>query len=387
MTRSERQRGVQHSQHAGMDPPGEVAKQSAFDNVATQNISRGSFAYVDQRGVSASEHGRPVQHALLLFNAESFPACSSAGRGMSTRRPSAPIRFCAPASTGNPGVRGAYALRFTSQQHCCLSGNTVVRVEKPMTVTTNDIEARLAAVLEEAFEAGVGIYNERGFKRRIGYGNRPAVIHIDLANAWTRPGHPFTCAGMDQIIPNVQRINDAARAKGVPVFYTTNVYRNRDAASGTNDMGLWYSKIPTETLPADSYWAQIDDRIAPAEGEVVIEKNRASAFPGTNLELFLTSNRIDTLIVTGATAAGCVRHTVEDAIAKGFRPIIPRETIGDRVPGVVQWNLYDIDNKFGDVESTDSVVQYLNDLPQFSETVPKTLSDPQPEVQAPSDPA
>jgi nicotinamidase-related amidase len=262
------------------------------------------------------------------------------------------------------------------------------RVETPMTTETfNDIEARLAAVLEEAFEAGTDIYNERGFKRRIGYGNRPAVIHIDLANAWTRPGHPFSCPGMEEIIPNVQRINEAARAKGVPVFYTTNVYRNRDATSGTNDMGLWYSKIPTETLPADSYWAQIDDRIAPAEGEVVIEKNRASAFPGTNLELFLTSNRIDTLIVTGATAAGCVRHTVEDAIAKGFRPIIPRETIGDRVPGVVQWNLYDIDNKFGDVESTDSVVEYLNRLPQFEDTVPKTLSDPQPEVAAPADPA
>lgn len=74
--------------------------------------------------------------------------------------------------------------------------------------------------------------------------------------------------------------------------------------------------------------------------------------------------------MTGATASGCVRHTVEDAIAKGFCPIIPRETVGDRVPGVVQWNLYDIDNKFGDVESTDSVVQYLKVLPQFDQTVP-----------------
>ena len=53
----------------------------------------------------------------------------------------------------------------------------------------------------------------------------------------------------------------------------------------------------------------------------------------------------------------------------------------------MQWNLYDIDNKFGDVESTDSVVEYLNRLPQFEDTVPKTLSDPQPEVATPADPA
>ncbi|WP_260849459.1 hypothetical protein [Kocuria marina] len=53
----------------------------------------------------------------------------------------------------------------------------------------------------------------------------------------------------------------------------------------------------------------------------------------------------------------------------------------------MQWNLYDIDNKFGDVESTDSVVDYLNGLPRFEDTVPKNLSDPQSEVLAPANPA
>ena len=56
------------------------------------------------------------------------------------------------------------------------------------------------------------------------------------------------------------------------------------------------------------------------------------------------------MIITGVTMAGCVRHTTEDAIAEGFRPIVVREAVGDRVPGVVEWNLFDIDSKFGDVE-------------------------------------
>ena len=58
----------------------------------------------------------------------------------------------------------------------------------------------------------------------------------------------------------------------------------------------------------------------------------------------------NTVIITGVTAAGCVRHRVEDAIAEGFRPIIVKEAVGDRVPGVVAWNLFDMDSKFGDVE-------------------------------------
>ena len=68
------------------------------------------------------------------------------------------------------------------------------------------------------------------------------------------------------------------------------------------------------------------------------------------------------MILTGVTMAGCVRHTTEDAIAEGFRPIVVREAVGDRVSGVVQWNLFDIDAKFGDVEPLERVISYLQGL-------------------------
>ena len=73
---------------------------------------------------------------------------------------------------------------------------------------------------------------------------------------------------------------------------------------------------------------------------------------------------VDTVIVTGTTASACVRNTVEDAIADGFRPIVPRETVGDRILGAVEWNLFDIDAKFGDVEPLEKVLAYLksNDI-------------------------
>jgi N-carbamoylsarcosine amidase len=77
------------------------------------------------------------------------------------------------------------------------------------------------------------------------------------------------------------------------------------------------------------------------------------------------ANGIDTVIITGVTMAGCVRHTTEDAIAEGFRPIVVREAVGDRVPGVVEWNLFDIDSKFGDVESVDDVVAYLDGIEPY----------------------
>jgi nicotinamidase-related amidase len=218
----------------------------------------------------------------------------------------------------------------------------------------------LEQALEQAFAADSTIYQQRGFQRRVGFGERPALVHIDLANAWTRPGHPFSCDGMDTIIPAVQRLNAAGRPLGIPIAYTTTAYQTTEGPN--SDMGLWNRKIPLEALKVGTEAVQIDDRIAPEPGELVIVKKRASALHGTNLSSYLNAHGVDTVILTGVTMAGCVRHTAEDAIAEGFRPIIVREAVGDRVPGVVLWNLFDIDAKFGDVESLDTVVDYLESL-------------------------
>ncbi len=226
---------------------------------------------------------------------------------------------------------------------------------------------QIEAALQTIFAADTGIYQSRGFQRRVGFGRSPALIHIDLANAWTRPGHAFSCDGMEVIIPAVQRLNEAARAKQVPIVYTTTAYA---VTAGPNtDMGIWHHKIPVEQLQLGSDEVAIDERIAPLAGEQVIVKKRASAFHGTYLSGFLKASGVDTVVITGVTMAGCVRHTTEDAIAEGFRPIVVREAVGDRVPGVVEWNLFDIDSKFGDVEPLERVLAYLEELEPAQQTV------------------
>jgi nicotinamidase-related amidase len=218
----------------------------------------------------------------------------------------------------------------------------------------------ITGALETIFSADSQVYQGRGFQRRIGFGAWPALINIDLANAWTRPGNPFTCEGMEVIIPGVQQLLASARAKGVPIVFTTTAYA---VTEGPNtDMGLWHHKIPVEVLQLGTDAVAIDERIAPEPGEHVVVKKFASAFHGTNVAALLRAAGVDTVIVTGVTMAGCVRHTVEDALGLGFRPIVVRECVGDRVAGVVEWNLFDIDAKFGDVEPLETVLDYLAHL-------------------------
>ena len=165
----------------------------------------------------------------------------------------------------------------------------------------------------------------------------------------------------EQIIPGVQRLNAAARAKRVPIIYTTTAFCSRF------DMGAFPLKTPFEDLMLGTPATEIDARIAPEDGvDTVIVKKRPSAFAGTHLGGILRAGRIDTLICTGVTMASCVRHTVEDALGEGFRSVVVRECVGDRVPAAIEWNLFDLDMKYCDVEPLERVLGHLNSLEPFT---------------------
>ena len=164
------------------------------------------------------------------------------------------------------------------------------------------------------------------------------------------------------IIPGVQRLLEAARAKRIPIVYTTTAFCSRF------DMGAFPLKKPFEDLMLGSPATEIDDRVALEEGvDTLIVKKRPSAFAGTHLGGILRAGGIDTLICTGVTMASCVRHTVEDALGEGFRTVLVRECVGDRVPAAIEWNLFDLDMKYCDVEPLERVLAYLADLEPFEE--------------------
>jgi len=220
-----------------------------------------------------------------------------------------------------------------------------------------DMDQEIKAALDKVFAADTALYQNRGFQRRIGWGKKPALVNIDLANAWTREGNAFTCEGIDTILQATQEVLAAFRARGLPIVFTTTAY---DIVEGEHtDMGLWGKKIPAEVLKVGSEAVEIDERLERRDDEMLIVKKQASAFRGTNLNSYLNACGVDTIVVTGTTASACVRATVEDAIADGFRPIVVRECIGDRIAGAVEWNLYDIDAKFGDVEPLQAVLDHL----------------------------
>jgi maleamate amidohydrolase len=194
-----------------------------------------------------------------------------------------------------------------------------------------------------------------GFHGRAGFGRRPALLVVDVNVGFTDPRSPLVC-DLDEVVAAIGRLLAETRGAGLPVVYTTVSYD--EAARRT--AATFIEKVPALlTLEAGSRWVEIDPRLAPLPGEPVLNKLFASAFFGTPLASFLAAERCDTVIVTGASTSGCVRATVVDALQHGYRPVVPREAVGDRNPAAHDANLYDMDAKYADVVSLEETLAQL----------------------------
>ena len=199
-------------------------------------------------------------------------------------------------------------------------------------------------------------FRQRGFGLRIGFGERPALIVIDMLKAFTNPDMMLG-ANLDAQIAAIQPLLTLAHERNIPVIFSTVMYSEADF----KDAGIWALKQKgVVTLKAGSDGVDVDPRLDLRPGDSLLVKKYASCFFGTDLVPRLLSRQVDTLIITGCTTSGCVRATAVDAVQTGLRPMVVREAVGDRSVSAHEQSLFDLNAKYADVVSLDETVQYLN---------------------------
>ena len=204
-------------------------------------------------------------------------------------------------------------------------------------------------------QADEEFFQQRGFGIKIGFGERPALIVIDMLKGFTDPAMPLG-ASLDNELEAQKPLLQVAHARRIPVIFSTVVYDEAEA----KDAGIWGLKMKGSlTLAAGSEAVKIDPRLDMRAGDILLAKKYASCFFGTDLVARLNSRRIDTLIITGCTTSGCVRATAVDAVQNGFRPMVVREAVGDRSAAAHAQSLFDLNAKYADVVSLDETLQYL----------------------------
>jgi maleamate amidohydrolase len=197
-------------------------------------------------------------------------------------------------------------------------------------------------------------YTAAGFGRALEPGRTPALVLVDLVEAYFNPDAELYM-GTDDCLASAARVLAAAREAGIPVVHTRVSF-----AAGGVDGGPFFRKIAAlRHFVGDGPLGAIRPEVAPLPEEIVLVKQYASSFFGTSLSSTLTGLGVDTLIIVGVSTSGCIRATAVDAIQNGYIPLVVRDAVGDREPGPHEANLFDLQAKYAEVVSEATVLDYL----------------------------
>ena len=200
------------------------------------------------------------------------------------------------------------------------------------------------------------------YRREVRVGPKPAILAIDLYNKAYQGGdrpvvevnrlYSGSCgANAWAALEPTRRLFGAARRAAVPIVYTT---RHAD----TGGVRSTHRKMAAE---AEELY-HIKAELAPEPGELVVYKERASAFFGTPLVAHLRMAGIESLIVVGESTSGCVRASTVDAYSFGFPTVLVEECTYDRSVMSHKINLFDLHHKYAGVMHLDEVLRHLEGL-------------------------
>ena len=204
------------------------------------------------------------------------------------------------------------------------------------------------------------------YRRQIFVGPNPALLAIDLYEVVYAGGplppaklaksHPNSCGEYAfAAIEPTRQLLAAARAAGLPVFYSTGDTR---AASRPGFVAATKRKRP----PVNPVDYAIRPEFKPEPNDVVITKQRASVFFGTPLMAHLTQLGVQSLIICGESTSGCVRASAVDAYSNGFHVVLVEECCFDRSLLSHKVNLFDMHHKYADVMHIEEVLAHLDGL-------------------------
>ena len=216
------------------------------------------------------------------------------------------------------------------------------------------------------------VFAVSGYGRRAGFGQRPAILVIDV-------NYNFVGDKPEPILESVKRFRNSCgqegwdgvqrireilietRKKHLPTFYTT----GHDGGTNTVAFGGWQAKNSRSAENLTEDWDKgnhIPEEIAPQTGDIVVRKQKPSAFFGTPLMSMLNEVHADSVLVTGTTTSGCVRASVIDAFSYNLKVSVIEECVFDRGQASHKINLFDMAMKYADVISLNEATEYIRGL-------------------------
>ena len=160
-----------------------------------------------------------------------------------------------------------------------------------------------------------------------------ALLIVDMMNDHIHPdGAAMRYLGeadRTTVVGNAERLLHAMRARSQPVVHVRNEYRWDNLDCGTTEARLRQRPLPpgVPNKIIGTWGAQIIDELTPSEVEPVIVKKNQSAFWFTPLDLVLRRLGVDTCVIVGGAAGGCLNDTVREGVGYGYAFQVVRDAV------------------------------------------------------------
>lgn len=157
---------------------------------------------------------------------------------------------------------------------------------------------------------------------------RTALLLMDY-----QPGIVERVPEPEALIERAQTALAAARAAGATVGYVRVAFT--DAEMEAMPEGAPMARVrqmPREFVHADEPTTEVDPRVAPRDGDIVVRKTRVGAFGTTDLDEQLRARGIDTLVLAGISTSGVMISTVCDAHDRDYRLFVLADATADPEP-------------------------------------------------------
>ncbi len=207
---------------------------------------------------------------------------------------------------------------------------------------------------------------------------RTALVVVDMQNAFCSKNGMFDIMGdldeakVRRVIENNKVVIQAFRNKGWKIVYLRMGYRPDMAdAGGPESPNYWkegsiaarreHPGLKDKHLVVGSWDWEIIDELKPHEGDLIVNKNRFSAFPNTNFDIVLRTHNLKYLVFIGLFTNVCVESSIRDAYFHEYFPILVSDACGNMGPDYTQEaTIFTVSRVFGWVTTTKDLVKALS---------------------------
>lgn len=198
---------------------------------------------------------------------------------------------------------------------------------------------------------------------------RTALLVVDMQRGFLDPGEAMEVPPARDVVPTIQALLGAFRARDLPVAFTEFTYspsvpllvgqlhpEHRPAPPGA---ARGFGRPSSSCLEGDPS-ARTVDALAPQPGEPVIRKRWYDGFAGTELDGALRARAVTTLVVTGTMTDICVLATVVGAFNREYRITVVEDGVATLWPEIQRATLDIVGRAFGRVVSSKQVLDTLS---------------------------